>query len=116
MSRHKPITYTTETGVENPEPPTVEQAIPTRVRIKDANYGLKTAVPLVRERVRAEQSRVAKLADVTAQLTRINTSLLRGTTSDRVKAIELRDKLVADRERLSHPRTHWSTPRQGVKA
>jgi hypothetical protein len=116
MSRSKPISYTTETGVENPEPPTIEQAIPTRIRIQDAQYGLSTAAALVPKRIEAEKNRVAKLADVTAQIARINNSLMSGTTSDRAKAIALRDKLMADKTRLSHPRTHWSTPAQAVKA
>lgn len=112
MSRKQPIAYTTETGVENPEPPKLEQAIPTRVRIKDAEYGLKTAAKVTRDRVAREQMRVKRLGEVSNQLASINTALISGKTSDRAKAVELRDKLQAERVRLiADAPTHWSTPK-----
>lgn len=111
MSRSKPIAYTTETGVENPETPTIEVAIPTRVRIQDAQYGLATAAKVTAQRIEREKSRVAELAEVSAQIARINMSLLRGTCSDKPKAIALRDKLAEQRTRLSGAGTHWSTPK-----
>lgn len=112
------VIYTSSTGVESPEPQIVEHVAPTRVRINDATYGLKTAAKTVREKVKREEflaqkaeaiakqrareaaKKAEKIATLDADITRINNSLLTGTSSDPDKARALLATLTAKRKAL----------------
>lgn len=112
------VIYTSTTGVESPEPQIVEHVAPTRVRINDATYGLKTAAKTVREKVEREkfeaqkaeaigkqrareaQKKAEKIATLDADIARINASLITGTSSDPAKAKTLLATLVAKRKAL----------------
>jgi hypothetical protein len=111
--------YTSQTGVDSPEPQIVEHVAPTRVRINDATYGLKTAAKTVRERVerekflaqkaeaigkqrsREQQRKADKIAALDSDIAKIRASLLSGTSSDPVKAKTLLATLEDKRNALS---------------
>jgi len=112
------VIYTSTTGVESPEPEIIEHVAPTRVRINDATYGLKTAAKTVREKVEREKfleqkreaiarqhgreaaKKAEKIATLDADIARINASLITGTSSDPVKAKALLVTLTAKRKSL----------------
>lgn len=111
MSRRQPITYTTETGIGNPKAPVIEHTVARRARITDPTYGLSSGAQVVRTRIEAERKRMARLSEINTEVAKLNASLMRGTCSDRPKAVALREKLLEERGSLTQG-THWSTPVQ----
>jgi hypothetical protein len=112
------LTYTSQTGVESVEPTIVEHVAPTRVRINDATYGLKTAAKTVHDKVaKAEWQRQkdeaigrqrsneaskkqAKIDAFDSDIAKIMASIITGTSSDPVKAKALVATLQTKRQAL----------------
>jgi hypothetical protein len=110
--------YRSETGVESDEPLVVEQVISKKVRVNDATYGLKTAAKIAHEKVAREEFLAQKAAAIgkqrsreaarkqeridtlDADIARVRTALLAGTSSDPAKAKALLATLEDKRNAL----------------
>lgn len=114
--------FTSQTGVESPEPTVVEHIAPRRVRINDVEYGLKTAAKIAHDRVEAKQKhdewarqrdeaigrqrarenakKQAKIEALDADIARIRTALAAGASSDPEKAKMLLGTLEDKRNTL----------------
>lgn len=114
--------FTSQTGVTSPEPTVVEHVAPKRVRVNDAEYGLKTAAKIAHDRVEAKAKRdewarqrdeaiarqrgretakkQARVDALDADIAHIRTALDAGTSSDPAKAKTLLASLEDKRNAL----------------
>lgn len=119
MSATNNVLYTSQTGVESPEPTIVEPVVSKKIRVNDPTYGLKTAAAVTKERVdretflrqkaeaiarqhaREAEKRNARASELDADIARIRLSLISGKASDPEKVRKVLATLEAKRQALS---------------